>query len=279
MNYRHAYHAGNFADVHKHIVLLALLQRLKRKPTPIFYLDTHAGRGWYDLRSEEASRAAEWRTGIARLAAPAAPSAHDIRYYLQTIGSLAEGQSRRYPGSPLLAAYELRKGDRAVFVEVQPEEARALERAVEHQRGISVHTGDGYAALKAHLPPRENRGLVLIDPPFESAEEFSALKNALQSAMTRWPNGMLALWYPIKTQPELQRWHATVRACGVRKLLALELCIRPLDSPAGLNGSGMLIANPPWKLDEEMQQVQRELLGLLEQQPGGDSNVEWLVGE
>lgn len=279
MNYRHAFHAGNFADVHKHVVLLALIERLRRKPKPLFYLDTHAGRGWYDLHSTEALRSDEWRTGIG-LITGAAPLSEDIRRYLQVVSSpRAHPDENRYPGSPLLAASQLRDIDRIVLVEQQIAEAQALDQTLHGRRGVSVVCGDGYASLKTYLPPRENRGLVLIDPPYESDKEFAQILKALHFGLSRWPNGVFALWYPIKASRESHRLHTTLRTSGLRKLLLLELTVRPADSPMGLNGSGMLIANPPWQFDEEMRPALAELQMMLDPERDGEWKVEWLVGE
>jgi 23S rRNA (adenine2030-N6)-methyltransferase len=275
VNYRHAFHAGNFADVHKHVVLLALLERLKQKPKPLFYLDTHAGRGGYDLRSEDATRGGEWREGIARLAGKPAQSADFLRYLQAT--HAADAAPTRYPGSPLLALHALREGDRAVLVEQQPAEAQALQQATRRTSNVAVVCGDGYAALKTYLPPRENRGLVLIDPPYEADTEFADAERALQFGLSRWPNGVFALWYPIKAGAQAQRLNAALQASGLRKLLRLELTVRPADSPLGLNGSGLVIANPPWKFDGEMRQALAEAHAALSD--AGGSKVEWLVAE
>ncbi len=275
MNYRHAFHAGNFADVHKHIVLLALLDRLKQKPKPIFYLDTHAGRGWYDLRSEDATRGGEWREGIARLAGRAAQSAELLRYLQAT--HAAGAVPMHYPGSPVVALRALREGDRAVLVEQQSAEAQVLKQSAHGKRNVTVVCGDGYAALQAYLPPRENRGLVLIDPPYEADSEFAEAERALRLGLSRWPNGVFALWYPITAGAQAQRLNAALHASGLRKLLRLELTVRPADSPIGLNGSGLVIANPPWKFDVEMRQAQAEVHAALS--GSGRSRVEWLVGE
>jgi len=275
VNYRHAFHAGNFADVHKHVVLLALLERLKQKPKPLFYLDTHAGRGGYDLRAEDATRGGEWREGIARLAGQSLRSA-DLARYLQATHA-ANSPPTHYPGSPLVALGALREGDRAVLVEQQPAEAQALKQATHGRRDVAVIHGDGYAALKTYLPPRENRGLVLIDPPYEADTEFADAEQALRLGLSRWPNGVFALWYPIKAGAQSQRFNAALQASGLRKLLRLELTVRPADSPIGLNGSGLVIANPPWKFDCEMREALEELHGALA--GNGASRVEWLVGE
>lgn len=281
MNYRHAFHAGNFADVHKHVVLLAVIERLKRKPTPLFLLDTHAGRGLYDLHAPDATRGNEWRDGIGRLHEAVATS-DDLRMYMQTAAE-ASGKTARqfqqYAGSPLLALHALRDTDRAVFVEQLPIEARALEKELPRRRGVSVVCGDGYAALKTYLPPKENRGLVLIDPPYEAEEEFAAVERALRFGLDRWPNGVFAAWYPIKAGQESRRFLASLQQSGLRKLLLLEFNLRPTDSPLGLNGSGMLIANPPWQLDIAMRAALDELLLLLSPDRTGNVRIEWLVGE
>jgi 23S rRNA (adenine2030-N6)-methyltransferase len=278
LNYRHAFHAGNFADVHKHVVLLALFERLKRKPNPLFYLDTHAGRGWYDVRSAEAARSGEWQWGVARVV-HAAPVSEDLRRYMQAVSSANAGDLTRYPGSPALAMQQLREIDRIVLVEQQITEAQALEQSARNRRGVSVVCGDGYAALKTYLPPRENRGLVLLDPPFESDREFSQVLKALQFGVSRWPNGLFALWYPIKAGRESQRLHAALRNSTLRKLLRLELNVRPADSPLGLNGSGMILANPPWLFEDEMRSALSELHLLLDPESAGGSAVDWLVDE
>lgn len=277
MNYRHAFHAGNFADVHKHLVLLALIERLKRKSTPLFLLDTHAGRGRYDFTSADAARSAEWREGVAR-AANAQLQSEDAQRYVAASG-LTQTPLRTYLGSPLLALQALRAGDRAVFVEQQTAEAAALERELHRRRNVSVVCGDGYAALRAYLPPKENRGLVLIDPPYEADNEFAQVEKALEFGLARWPNGVFAAWYPIKATREAQRLHAALAKSGLRKLLLVELLVRPHDAPIGLNGSGLVIANPPWQLDQEIRVALEEIRPLLAQDNAGRVRVEWLVGE
>lgn len=276
MNYRHAFHAGNFADVHKHLVLLAIIERLKRKATPLFFLDTHAGRGLYDLRSHDAARGDEWRNGIGKLTA-LQPRSDDLLRYLDTVE--LRGPVREYYGSPLLALRALRENDRVVFVEQQPAEAAVLERELPRRRNVSVVCGDGYASLRTYLPPKENRGLVLIDPPYEVENEFVLVERALQFGLTRWPNGVFAVWYPIKASRESQRLHSALVKSGLRKLLLVELTIRPPDSPLGLNGSGLVIANPPWQLDGDLRTALQELRPLLELDGSGNSRVEWLVRE
>jgi 23S rRNA (adenine2030-N6)-methyltransferase len=272
MNYRHAFHAGNFADVHKHVVLVALLEYLQKKPAPIFVLDTHAGRGSYDLRAAQAVRGGEWQQGIGRLLTRSQPLADTARYL-----ALAAAQMHHYLGSPLIVAGMLRDGDRAVFVERHPEEATALKHALGRRKQVSVLVQDGYTSLTAHLPPKENRGLVLMDPPYESDTEFADAARALQTALKRWPHGLYCVWYPIKQGNAPQRMQQTLLAAGVKRLLALELRIKPPDSPLGLNGSGLLLANPPWQLDQQMQRLLTDLHEALD--GSGGTRVQWLAGE
>jgi 23S rRNA (adenine2030-N6)-methyltransferase len=243
----------------------------------MFFLDTHAGRGRYDLQSHDATRAGEWRDGIGKLAG-SSPRSDDLRRYLDASG-VTQQPLQNYFGSPLLALESLREADRVVFVEQQPAEAGALERELPRRRNVSVVCGDGYAALRTYLPPKENRGLVLIDPPYEADNEFVLVERALHFGLTRWPNGVFAAWYPLKATREAQRMHAALVKSGLRKLLLLELSVRPQDSPLGLNGSGMLIANPPWKIDAELREAMEELRSLLEIEGAGRVRVEWLVGE
>jgi 23S rRNA (adenine2030-N6)-methyltransferase len=272
VNYRHAFHAGNFADVHKHVVLVALLTHLHKKAKPFFFLDTHAGRGLYDLQSTEARRGGEWLNGIGRLRSKPLP---ELTLYLEITGSTAQS----YPGSPLIAAEMLRENDRAVFVEKQPVEAAALRVELGRRPHVTVIDDDGYISLKAQLPPRENRGLVLIDPPFENDSEFADVTRALQMAIARWPNGMYCVWYPIKPGSAQSRMHRALVDAGLKKLLLLELNILPSDSPLGLNGSGLLIVNPPYQLDDQMRSLMPQLHSVLSPEGSGGVRVEWLAGE
>jgi 23S rRNA (adenine2030-N6)-methyltransferase len=278
MNYRHAFHAGNFADVHKHLVMIALLERLKRKPTPLLFLDTHAGRGRYDLRSPDALKSGEWRTGIGKLAGATFRS-DDAQRYAEIAGLASALPLTEYAGSPLLALRTLRESDRIALVEQQIAEVAALERELPRRRNLSVVSGDGYASLRTFLPPKEKRGLVLIDPPYEADNEFVQVERALQFGLTRWATGQFAVWYPLKASREAQRMQSSLVKSGLRKLLLIELTIRPQDSPLGLNGSGMIIANPPWKFDEEIREALVEVHALLDSERAGSVRVEWLVGE
>ncbi|HEY0179906.1 MAG TPA: 23S rRNA (adenine(2030)-N(6))-methyltransferase RlmJ [Dokdonella sp.] len=254
MNYRHAFHAGNFADVFKHTILLGLLDALKAKPAAFCYVDTHAGRGLYDLRGSEALRTGEADGGVRRvLAAAALPAA--LRRYADAVRAFAVDDadpSRRHPGSPLLAAAELRDRDRAILCELHPDEAAALKSALRDDTRCAIHVRDGYAALKALLPPAQKRGLVLVDPPFEAQEhEFTAIEAALRDAFARWPQAIYAVWYPIKLRAPLRRFQRALRVAAPPSadVLVAELMLHADDSPLRLNGCGVALVNPPWRFD------------------------------
>ncbi len=282
MKYRHEYHAGNFADVHKHVTLLALVGAMQRKEKGFLYVETHAGRGAYDL-SGPAGEAASGivRLEAQRLAQAADPSAaEEIRHYLGRVEQLRRerGQPRLYPGSPLLAAGELRPQDRAVLIERVPAEGRALERALPRSGAaaprLHVETGDGFERLRAWLPPPERRGLTFIDPPYEeSRQDFERARHAAAEALQRFRTGVVAIWYPIKDERDTSAWHAALAGeldCG---LLAAELSLYPRDSRVALNGSGMLILNPPYQLAERMETWLPQLHACLDSGHGGGTSV------
>ena len=280
MKYRHEHHAGNFADVHKHVTLLALLGGLQRKDKGFLYLETHAGRGAYDLSGPPGESAG----GIGRLEAqrppPGAAIAEEIRHYLDRVESLRRErrQPRLYPGSPLLAAGVLRPQDRAVFIEQLAPEARALERALSSQTlRMKVETGDGFERLRASLPPPERRGLTFIDPPYEeSRRDFERVRHAAAEALRRFPTGVVAIWYPIKDERDTAAWHAALAGELECERLAAELALYPRDSRVALNGSGMLILNPPYQLAERMEVWLPQLHACLETGHGGGTSVRHL---
>jgi len=279
MNYRHAYHAGNHADVLKHVVLLALLDALKRKDTPFFVLDTHAGRGRYALHDDMARKTGEADTGVARILGARTDSAAIRRYQDAVRACNPDGGLRIYPGSPLLAAMAMRDDDRLHCCETQHEEARALAAVFARDRRVHVQEGDGYGAIKALLPPKPRRGLVLVDPPYETQEaEFGAALEAFGEGLQRWPQGIYALWYPIKERRSLQRFLRAVGRLPAKQILLAELLVRPDDSPLRLNGSGMLLLNPPWKLDAEIAAALPALAAELGE-PGASHRLEWLKRE
>ncbi|KAF1691440.1 23S rRNA (adenine(2030)-N(6))-methyltransferase RlmJ [Pseudoxanthomonas koreensis] len=281
MNYRHAFHAGNHADVLKHMVLLALLDALLRKDAPFFVLDTHAGRGRYLLQGEQAGRTAEAATGILQLLGLDDPPPVVGRYLRAVAAGNPVDALLTYPGSPLLVAQAMRAQDRLAACELQPEEAAALKTLFAHDARVAVHARDGYDAIRALLPPRVDgvriaRGLVLVDPPYEAQdEEYPRVARAVREALERWPQASCAIWYPIKLRRSLQPFFRKLEALPARSLLLAELLVRPDDSPLRLNGSGMAILNAPWKLDEAIAPalpVLQRRLG----EPGASTRLEWL---
>lgn len=278
MKYRHAHHAGNFADVHKHVTLLTLLAALERKDKGFLYFETHAGRGVYDL----ADSAAEAAGGIGRLQT-ASCTAPELQSYLDRVAALrrARGAVRLYPGSPWLAAAALRPQDQAVFVEVLPEEARALRRALGPEVAGTprrIETGDGFARWQAALPPPQRRALTLIDPSYEDTRgEFERVRTELAAALRRFPTGVVALWYPVKDARDTDRWLAAVQRGIERPLLVAELRLFPCDSRVALNGSGMVIVNPPYQLAERMGEWLAELHHHLNAVAGAAGTVRWLT--
>lgn len=249
MNYRHIYHAGNFADVAKHVALRYCLGALQRKDSALFVLDSHAGRGFYDLQAAEAHKSGEAERGIQRLIETSFEETV-LSDYFAAIRARRGKRLARYPGSPALIAGGLRPQDRALFVELMPAEARAAEREVESLGRTRTEIGDGYAALKAFLPPEERRGLVLIDPPYESLDELKLMLQAFKDAYRRWPNGVFLMWYPIRSAVQRSRVHARFEALQIPKMLFADLAIHPDDAGVGLAGSGLMIVNPPYGADD-----------------------------
>ena len=280
MNYRHAYHAGGFTDVVKHAALTLVLRRLMEKPTPLFVLDTHAGAGRYDLLGDEASKTGEHRVGIGRVIGwAAAPKA--LRPYLAIVGAMnrRRAEPRWYPGSSEIVRSLLRKNDRLVAVELHPEDARALARSMAADDRVDVRRDDGYAALKAYLPPPERRGLVLIDPPFELRDEFARIVGGLKHAWRRWPTGVYMIWYPIKDRAPVAGFHDALAASGLRRVITAELLLRPDDDPDRLNGCGLAFVNLPWRLDATLSELLLALAERLDALPGAGARVATLIGE
>jgi 23S rRNA (adenine2030-N6)-methyltransferase len=254
MNYRHIYHAGNFADVAKHAGLLYCLDAMKRKDTAFFVLDTHAGRGYYDLHGAEAQKSGEAERGVQRLLSSAA-AGEPLAAYFAALGARPGARLARYPGSPALIAAALRPQDRAVCNELIPAEARAAERELDSSGRLRIEVGDGYAALRSHLPPAERRGLVLIDPPYESPDELASVSAALADAHRRWPTGTFLAWYPIVSAAQRRRVHARFAALRLAKMLLADLAVHPDDASVGLAGSGLLLVNPPYGADDFLREA------------------------
>jgi 23S rRNA (adenine2030-N6)-methyltransferase len=287
MKYRHSFHAGNFADIHKHIALVALLQALKKKEKGFLYLETHAGRGSYDLSGVPAPAA-----GSVERFLQSRPEAPELREYAALIAELRASSARRrlYPGSPLIAAAGLRAQDRAVLIELQGAEAHALEQSLSSLAGtratelhVRVERGDGFLRLKAFLPPPERRGLTFIDPPYEETQQdFRQVTAALVEATRRFPTGVVAAWYPIKDERTLGPWQSEclralqAAAATPPAVLTSELWLYPRDSRVALNGSGLLIVNPPWLTLERMQVWLPELQASLAVSADGGSSARML---
>jgi 23S rRNA (adenine2030-N6)-methyltransferase len=255
VNYRHAYHAGNVGDCLKHAVLVWLIRAMQRKPAPLFVLDTHAGAGCYRLDEGPATRTGEWRHGIGRLL-------HDPPPVLAAYVHLVQSPSS-YPGSPAIARAFMRGDDRMACCERHPEEASALRSLFHGDRQVGVHCRDGWEALGALLPPHEKRGLVLIDPPFEDTQEFTALAQGLAIGWRRFRTGVFAAWYPIKQRASVRQLMTDVRDGGIRDVVTVELVFREPVDPGRLNGCGMLLINPPYRFEAELPPILAALLDRL----------------
>ena len=274
MNYRHAYHAGNHGDVLKHATLTAAVGLLHDKPTPLFLLDTHAGIGAYDLTGVEAGKTGEFEAGIGVALAANIPA---IRPYLDIVRGLnPDGRLHRYPGSPAIMAALSRPGDRLVLSELHPEDAEALRRWAHGRPAVAVHQRDAYEALKAFLPPKENRGLVVIDPPYEAVDEFEQVAKAVIVGHRRWPGGRWMIWHPVKERAPVWRLEEALIAGGVGKMLSAELLVRPVDG-VSLAGSGLILVNPPYGLEPWLAEAVPQMQAALAPRHGSHA-LRWLGG-
>jgi len=282
LNYRHAFHAGSFADVHKHAVLCRILHYLRGKPAAFRVIDTHAGAGLYDLTGAEGIRSGEWRDGIGRLAEAALPrpAAALLAPYLEVIQALNErGRLTTYPGSPALARAWLRPQDRLIACELEPKAAAALARHLRGDARIKTLALDGWTALTAYVPPKERRGLMLVDPPFEEDNDFARLAHGLAGAHRKWPTGIYMLWYPIKGRSAPDALAKNLRRLGIAKALRSEVLVAPLSDPSRLNGSGLVVVNPPWTLADELSVLLPPLAQRLGRDGKGSFRLDWLTGE
>jgi 23S rRNA (adenine2030-N6)-methyltransferase len=282
MNYRHAFHAGNFADVVKHAVLARLLVHLGGKPAAYRLIDTHAGAGRYDLAGPEATRSGEWRAGIARvlagIAGIATPARTLLGPYLDVVAAHnPNGRLAVYPGSPALAAAIMRPQDRLVACEREPNAAAALMRNFAKDTRVKAIAIDGWTALNAYVPPKERRGLVLVDPPFEVADDFARLAQGLEAAHRKWATGIYALWYPIKARDEPNALARRLVRSRIGKILRAEVDIA-LDPPR-LCGCGLIVVNPPWMLAQDLETMLPDLVRILAGAERGAYRVDWLSRE
>lgn len=282
MNYRHAYHAGNFADVVKHVVLTRIIEYLKRKDAAFRVIDTHAGIGLYDLASDEAEKTQEWRTGIGRLVGQNFPRdvAALLQPYLDAVGLPQAGNElAEYPGSPLIARRLLRPQDRLFAIELHPEDAVHLKDLFAGDIRVRVLELDGWLSLGAHLPPKEKRGLVLIDPPFEEPGEFDRMVDGLVKAHQRWPGGLYALWYPVKDRAAVNAFRRRLAETGIPKILDISFELRAPSPEPRLDGCGMVVVNPPYTLEAEMKALLPVLSELLSKGPGAKFGTRWMNAE
>ena len=280
LSYRHSFHAGNHADVLKHIVLMLILENLKLKDKGFYYLDTHAGVGRYQLSSDEAEKTGEYKEGIGRLwERTALPQ--EISRYVDLIKHLNFGAKtlRYYAGSPLIAAQLLRPQDRALLTELHPRDFPLLRNNFKEFKNISVKCDNGFQQLKATLPPKERRGLVLIDPPYELKEDYDLVVKAAEEGYKRFATGTYAIWYPVVLRQQTKRIFKGLQASGIRKILKIELAVRPDSDQRGMTASGMAVINPPWTLENQMKAMLPYLVKTLVPEGTGSWTVEWITPE
>ena len=282
MNYRHIYHAGNFADVLKHSILTRIILYLQRKDRGFRVIDTHAGPGLYDLGSDQAGKTGEWRSGIGRIL--------DFGFDEPTMGLLSpylsairecnpDGELKLYPGSPKLARLLLRRQDRLSAVELHPHDAKELTRLFDGDFQVRVTQLDGWLALGSHVPPKEKRGLVLVDPPFEQPGEFDRMVDGLARAHRRWPSGIYCLWYPIKQNAEIDVFHKMLKTLDIPKILCANIRVCDPKDRAGLAGSGLVVVNPPYVLEEELEIMLPALTQRLAQSDTASHELFWIASE
>ncbi len=278
LSYRHSFHAGNHTDVLKHIVQSLILNSLQQKEKPFVYHDTHSGVGRYDLTHEWSEKTGEYKQGIARIWQQDNIPA-ELDSYLDAIRQLNQGETLRYyPGSPRVARAHLREQDRMVLTELHPSDYPLLEQEFHRDRQVSIYKEDGFARLKASLPPQERRGLVLIDPPYELAKEYRDVVRAIAQSYKRWATGIYAIWYPVVNRCDIDDMLEGLQGLEIRKILQIELGVAPDTNERGMTASGMIVINPPWTLESQMQTI----LPFLKQAIApatGHYKVEWVVPE
>ncbi|MFC2553522.1 MAG: 23S rRNA (adenine(2030)-N(6))-methyltransferase RlmJ [Rodentibacter sp.] len=280
LSYRHSFHAGNHADVLKHIVLMLILENLKLKDKGFYYLDTHAGVGRYQLSSDEAEKTGEYKEGIGRLW-ERTDLPQEISRYVDLIKNLNFGAKtlRYYAGSPLIAAQLLRPQDRALLTELHPRDFPLLRNNFKEFKNVSVKCDNGFQQLKATLPPKERRGLVLIDPPYELKEDYDLVVKAAEEGYKRFATGTYAIWYPVVLRQQTKRIFKGLQASGIRKILKIELAVRPDSDQRGMTASGMAVINPPWTLENQMKAMLPYLVKTLVPEGTGSWTVEWITPE
>jgi len=279
LSYRHSFHAGNHADVLKHTVQSLIIDALNEKDRPYLYLDTHAGAGRYQLSGEHAERTGEYLSGIARIWQQDDLPA-ELASYISCIKALnPNGMLRYYPGSPLIARHLLRADDKLNLTELHPSDYPLLRNEFQKDDRARTERTDGYQQLKSKLPPPSRRGLILIDPPYEIKSDYQAVVKGIQEGYKRFGTGIYALWYPVVLRQQIKRMFTDLRATGIRRILQVELAVRPDNDQRGMTASGMVVINPPWKLEQQMNHVLPWLHQHLVPTGTGHTNVSWIVPE
>ncbi|MFP4720555.1 23S rRNA (adenine(2030)-N(6))-methyltransferase RlmJ [Pasteurella multocida] len=280
LSYRHSFHAGNHADVLKHLVLMLVIENLQQKEKGFYYLDTHAGVGRYRLFSEEAEKTAEFEQGIARLW-QRDDLPEEVARYIKLIKQVNYGGKalRYYAGSPLIAAKMLRSQDRALLTELHPSDYPLLRNNFKEFDNVTTKRYNGFQQLKATLPPKERRGLVLIDPPYELKEDYDLVVNAIEEGYKRFATGIYAIWYPVVLRQQTKRILKGLEKTGIRKILQIELAVRPDSDQRGMTASGMIVINPPWTLTQQMQNILPYLTNVLVPEGTGSWTVKWVTPE
>lgn len=279
LSYRHSFHAGNHADVLKHLVQVLIIQALQQKEKGFLYLDTHSGAGHYSLASKEAEKTAEFNTGIAYLwERKDCPS--EVAFYLDQIKQINPSKKLTYyPGSPLLAANLLRSQDRAILTELHPTDYPLLRKNFADKKNVTVKRENGFQQLKAVLPPVERRGFILIDPPYELKEDYELVVKAVVEGYKRFATGTYAIWYPVVLRQQIKKMFRALQATGIRKILQVELAIKPDSTQRGMTASGMVVINPPWTLETQMKNVLPYLTRVLAPEGTGSWTVNWITPE
>lgn len=278
LSYRHSFHAGNHADVLKHLVLTLILQSLKQKDRGFFYLDTHSGVGRYSLMSAEAEKTGEYIEGIARLW-ERNDLPEEVALYLNEIKKINKGKLKFYAGSPLLAVQQLRPQDRALLTELHPNDFPLLRQEFAKIPNVTTKRENGFQQLKATLPPKEKRGLILIDPPYELKEDYELVVKAIIEGYKRFATGVYAIWYPVVLRQHTKRIVRGLQETGIRKILQIELAVRPDSDQRGMTASGMIVINPPWQLENQMKKVLPYLTDVLVPEGTGSWDVHWITPE
>lgn len=278
LSYRHSFHAGNHADVLKHLVLTLILQSLKQKEKGFFYLDTHSGVGRYSLLSAESEKTGEYLEGVARLW-ERTDLPEEVSLYLNEIKKINRGKLKYYAGSPLLAVQQLRPQDRALLTELHPNDFPLLRQEFAKTENVVTKRENGFQQLKSALPPKEKRGLVLIDPPYELKEDYELVVKAIVEGYKRFATGIYAIWYPVVLRQHTKRIVRGLQETGIRKILQIELAVRPDSDQRGMTASGMIVINPPWQLENQMKKVLPYLADVLVPEGTGSWQVEWITPE